>query len=580
MRLNTILGILLAGLSLPLTAEERPNIILIMVDDMGFSDIGCYGSEIPTPHLNALAQRGARFSQFYNTGRCCPTRASLLTGLYSHQAGIGWMTTDQGVPGYRGALNDNCHTIAEVLGEAGYLTAITGKWHVGYSPTVNPTARGFLRSLNLELGGIHFWNQTGRMASRRLHFNGEQIPRDDPRLSPPWYGSDLWTEQGIKFLDEARAAQKPLFWYLAHVAPHFPCMAPEATIAKYRGKYRRGWDKLARERHARQVESGLIDKDWTPEVRPKDIPAWSSLRKKEKERYDDMMAIYAAMIEEIDKNVGKLVDALRERDELENTLILFFADNGGNAETGIKGRYEGENPGDAHSNVFIGKCWAHLNNVPFREYKHYNHEGGIATPLIAHWPAKVKPHKNWIRTPTHLIDLMATCVDLGKASYSKTRKGQSVPPMEGQSLQPLLTGSGTFPARPLFWEHEGNAAIRVGEEKLVRRGEKGPWELFNLAKDRTEQKDLAAQKAQRVTALSAQWEEWARRCQVLPKPKPKSAPKSNPKKTPNPRKATSRLFSPPPASSSAGSVKDSASSVWGSKPASSELSTASEIAAA
>ena len=535
-----ITSLLLAGL-LTLGADDRPNIILIMVDDMGFSDIGCYGSEIPTPHLDALAARGARFSQFYNTGRCCPTRASLLTGLYSHQTGIGWMTTDQGVAGYRGQLNEQCHTIAEVLGRAGYFTAITGKWHVGYSDQVNPTARGFLRSLNLELGGIHFSNQTGRMEGRRLHLNGKQINRDDPRLSPPWYGSDLWTEQGIRFLDEARSAKKPFFWYLAHVAPHFPCMAPEKTIARYRGKYRPGWDQLARERHGRQVKSGLIKASWKPQPRPRDIPAWSSLKSRERDRYDDMMAIYAAMIEEIDRNVGKLVEALKTRGELDNTLILFFSDNGGNAETGIKGRYEGEKPGDAHSNVFIGRCWAHLNNVPFRQYKHYNHEGGIATPLIAHWPDGIRPHKDWVRTPTHLIDLMPTCVDLGQADYPATRKGQAVPGMEGQSLRPLLTGQGQFADRPLFWEHEGNAAIRVGDEKLVRLGQKGKWELYNLATDRTEQKDLSLQNPSRVRALAAQWEDWARRCQVLPKPNPKAKPKARPKSTPKPRKATSRF---------------------------------------
>ncbi len=541
MRIHSLITIFLLACLLPLGADDRPNIILIMVDDMGFSDIGCYGSEIPTPHLDALAARGARFSQFYNTGRCCPTRASLLTGLYSHQTGIGWMTTDQGIAGYRGQLNEQCHTIAEVLGRAGYFTAITGKWHVGYSDQVNPTARGFLRSLNLELGGIHFSNQTGRMEGRRLHLNGKQIRRDDPRLSPPWYGSDLWTEQGIRFLDEARSAKKPFFWYLAHVAPHFPCMAPEKTIARYRGKYRPGWDQLARERHARQVKSGLIKDGWKPQPRPKEIPAWSSLKRREQDRYDDMMAIYAAMIEEIDRNVGKLVEALKMRKELDNTLILFFSDNGGNAETGIKGRYEGEQPGDAHSNVFIGRCWAHLNNVPFRQYKHYNHEGGIATPLIAHWPDGIRPHEDWVRTPTHLIDLMATCVDLGQAGYPATRKGRTVPGMEGQSLRPLLTGQGEFADRPLFWEHEGNAAIRVGDEKLVRLGQKGKWELYNLATDRTEQKDLALQHPSRVRALAAQWDDWARRCQVLPKPNPKARPRAKPKSTPKPRKATSRL---------------------------------------
>ena len=550
MMLRALVSSLLLFALCPLSAEDRPNIILIMVDDMGFSDIGCYGSEIPTPHLDALAAQGARFSQFYNTGRCCPTRASLLTGLYSHQTGIGWMTTDQGVAGYRGQLNEQCHTIAEVLSQAGYFTAITGKWHVGYSETVNPTARGFLRSLNLELGGIHFSNQTGRMAGRRLHLNGKRIDREDPRLSPPWYGSDLWTEQGIRFLDEARSEKKPFFLYLAHVAPHFPCMAPEKTVTRYRGKYRQGWDQLAHARHARQVKSGLIKGSWKPQPRPREIPSWSSLKPSEQERYDDMMAIYAAMIEEIDRNVGKLVEALKTREELDNTLILFFSDNGGNAETGIRGRYEGEQPGDAHSNVFIGRCWAHLNNVPFREYKHYNHEGGIATPLIAHWPDGIRPQEDWVRTPTHLIDLMATCVDLGQAGYPPTRKGRSVPAMEGQSLRPLLTGQGQFPARPLFWEHEGNAAIRVGDDKLVRRGQKGKWELYNLASDRTEQEDLAPRHPARVRALAAQWDDWARRCQVLPKPRPKARPRDKPKSAPKPRKATSR--SRPSGSSSAG----------------------------
>ncbi len=538
--LSIIPSLLLASL-LPLPADDRPNIILIMVDDMGFSDIGCYGSEIPTPHLDALAARGARFSQFYNTGRCCPTRASLLTGLYSHQAGVGWMTADQGVPGYRGRLTEQCHTIAEVLGRAGYFTAMTGKWHVGYSEQVNPTARGFLRSLNLDQGGVHFSNQTGRMETRKLFFNGKEITKDDPRLSPPWYGSNLWTGQGIRFLDEARAANKPFFWYLAHVAPHFPCMAPEATIARYRGKYRAGWDQLARERHARQVKSGLIDASWKPEPRPAQIPAWKSLGEKARVRYDDMMAIYAAMIEEIDRNVGRLVAALEKRKQLDNTLILFFSDNGGNAEAGIKGRYEGKQPGDPHSNVFIGRCWAHLNNVPFRQYKHYNHEGGIATPLIAHWPDGITPRKDWISTPTHLIDLMATCVDLGAAPYPATRKSRPVPAMAGQSLRPLLTGKGEFARRPLFWEHEGNAAIRVGDEKLVRLGEKGRWELYDLASDRTEQKNLAPQRPGRVKTLAAQWEDWARRCQVLPRPKPKAKPRTKPRSTPKPRKATSRV---------------------------------------
>lgn len=520
--MRTILTLIAATLvCFTASAAERPNIIVIMVDDMGFSDIGPYGSEIPTPHLDELAAGGVKFSQFYNTGRCCPTRASLLTGLYSHQAGVGWMTADHKLPGYRGQLNENCVTIAEVLSKAGYFTAMTGKWHVGYSDRVNPTARGFHRSLNLEMGGVHFSNQTGRMKSRKLHFNGKEIAKDNPQLSPPWYGSDLWTEQGIRFIDEAIAEDKPFFWYLAHVAPHFPCMAPEETIAKYRGKYMQGWDRLREERYARQIESGLIDADWQLEPRPEEVPAWDSLSKEDQTRYDDMMAIYAAMIEEVDKNIGKLVSALRERQQLDNTLILFLSDNGGNAEAGVPGRYEGDHPGDPHSNVFIGRCWAHLNNTPFRKYKHYNHEGGTATPLIAHWPASVKPKAgkdDWVTTPTHLIDIMATCVDLAGAAYPSEFKGTAITPMQGQSLRPLLTGEGHFSERPLYWEHEGNGAIRVKDRKLARIGIKGEWELFDLKSDRTEQFDLAPKHPDEVATLAKQWREWAHASHVVPRP--------------------------------------------------------------
>ncbi|WP_182867164.1 arylsulfatase [Rhodopirellula sp. JC639] len=503
---------------------ERPNIVVIMVDDMGFSDIGPYGGEIPTPHLDALAAGGVRFSQFYNTGRCCPTRATLLTGLYAHETGVGWMTTDQGTPGYRGHLNDQCVTIAEVLRDAGYFTAMTGKWHVGFNHGVTPWGRGFDRGLNLPAGGLHFSNQTGSKGKTPMYLNGEQIPRDDPQFDPPWYGSDLWTEQGIRFIDEAIAAEKPFFWYLAHVAPHFPCMAPEETIAKHRGKYMQGWDELRRQRYARQIESGLIDEQWELESRPEEIPAWDSLTQAEKVRYDDMMAIYAAMIEEVDKNIGKLVDALRQRSQLDNTLILFLSDNGGNAEAGINGKYAGDSPGDPHSNVFIGKCWAHLNNTPFRKYKHYNHEGGTASPLIAHWPAQIRPRTSaddWINTPTHLIDIMATCVDLGEATYPDEFNGQTIKPMRGQSLRPLLTGDGAFAKRTLYWEHEGNAAIRVGDRKLVRAGVRGPWELFDISSDRTEQNNLAENRPREVNALAGKWRSWAREVGAMPKPGPK-----------------------------------------------------------
>lgn len=507
----------LIAVALPIrAASDKPNIIVIMVDDMGFSDIGCYGSEISTPNLDALAKNGVAFSQFYNSGRCCPTRASLLTGLYSHQAGIGWMTNDQKTPGYMGRLNDECVTMAEVANGAGYFTATTGKWHVGYEHGVTPVSRGFQRSLNLAAGGVHFSDQTGSKGGASLYLNGEELPKDDARFNPPWYGTDLWTDWGIQFLDEARTEKKPFFLYLAHAAPHFPCMAPEETIAKYRGTYLKGWDKLREERHQRQVESGLIDPSWKLTPRPKEIPAWDSLSADEQKRYDDMMAIYAAMIDEVDQSIGRLVSALKERGELDNTLIFFLSDNGGNAEAGIKGKYNGEHPGDPHSDVFIGQCWAHLNNTPFRKYKHYNHEGGIATPLIAHWPKGISPQTEWNTTPTHLIDIMATVVDVGGAEYPATFNGHPITPMEGRSLKSVFVGGDLD--RPLFWEHEGNAAVRVGELKLVRLGRTGPWELYDLKTDRTEQRDLAASKPDDVARLSAQWEAWATRAQVKPYP--------------------------------------------------------------
>ena len=515
-------GICQVGLA-QTASERRPNIIVIMVDDMGFSDIGPYGSEIPTPNLDAIAAGGVCFSQFHNTGRCCPTRASLLTGLYSHQAGIGWMTSDQKAPGYRGQLNQRCVTIAEVLKDAGYFTAMTGKWHVGFNHGVTPAGRGFDRSLNLPAGGLHFSNQTGSKGGTKLFLNGEEVSRDDPQFNPPWYGTDLWTEQGIKFIDEAIEQEKPFFWYLAHVAPHFPCMAPEATIAKYRGKYKQGWDRLREQRFERQKQSGLIKESWSMEPRPEQVPAWDSLTPELQHQYDDMMAIYAAMIEEVDRNLGKLMTALRERDQLDNTLILFLSDNGGNAEAGVSGRYQGDLPGDPHSNVFIGRCWAHLNNTPFRKYKHYNHEGGTASPLIAHWPSQIQPRKpgQWIETPTHVIDILATCVDLGQAEYPAQRGGQSIHPMAGVSLKPLLIKEGKFEERQLFWEHEGNAAVRDGRWKLVREGQRGSWELFDMNADRTEQHDLAAKHPDRVESMRRDWNQWARSVNAIPKPKRK-----------------------------------------------------------
>ncbi len=501
-------------------SAARPNVIVILVDDMGFSDIGCYGGEIATPNLDALAANGVRFTQFYNTGRCCPTRASLLTGLYPHQAGVGHMTDAKRdaagnvLPGYQGRLNEHCVTMGQVMQSAGYHTGMVGKWHVGHDAGVRPIDRGFVNSLNAAAGGFYYANTP----KADLFFNGEKVSSlANSPVPADWYSTDLWTDFGLQFIDNALAADKPFFLYLAHNAPHFPLQAPQADIDRYRGKFKAGWDKLRDARYARQIDMGLIDASWPLTPRPEAIPAWDSLEPDVQDRYDHLMAIFAATLDRVDQSIGRLVDHLRATKQLDNTLILFMSDNGGNAEAGVPGRFVGDVLGDRNSTVFVGQCWAHLENTPFRLYKHYNHEGGIATPLVAHWPAGIPQDRRgqWERQPGHLIDIMATCVDVADATYPAELNGQAITPLEGVSLVPALAGRDLQRSNPLFFEHEGNAAIRRGDWKLVREGASGPWELFNLQTDRTEQVDLSGSQPQLVQELEAEWLAWADRAQVL-----------------------------------------------------------------
>ena len=505
------------GGSLQAADAAKPNIVVILVDDMGFSDLGCYGSEIPTPNLDGLAAGGLRFTQFYNTARCCPTRAALLTGLYSHQTGVGHMVEDKQQPGYRGRLNDQCLTLAEVLKPAGYFTAMTGKWHVGQNHGVTPWGRGFQRSLNAAAGGFYF----GSDPRAKLFLNGEALASDDVRLPKDWYSTDLWTTFGLKFIDEAREAKQPFFLYLAHNAPHFPLQAPADAIAQFRGKYKSGWDALRDQRHARQIEFGIIDKSWQVAPRPAEVSAWKDVASEEQDRFDHLMATYAACVHRMDAAIGDLVNGLKQRGVYDNTLILFMSDNGGNAESGPGGRTKG-NPTQADSDWFCGESWAHLQNTPFRRYKHFNHEGGISTPLIVHWPATLAKGAGQGRLthePGHLIDIMATCVDVSGAKYPTEFHGQPIQPLEGRSLVPAFTGK-PIQREALFWEHEGNAAVRVGDWKLVRLGRGGPWELYNLKSDRTEQHNLAAEYPDRAKELATQWDAWAQRAHVIPYPQP------------------------------------------------------------
>ena len=522
MRLLATIAVMLCSVS-PVLAQqssaERPNIILIMTDDMGFSDLGCYGSEIDTPVLDGLAMNGLRFTQFYNTSRCCPTRATLLTGLYSHQAGIGGMTFDQGPenPGYRGHLNEHCVTIAEALSPAGYFTIQTGKWHVGDKEQAWwPLGRGFDRCFSCPSGGGFYFAPSLATGSREVVRGNEIL--FDAKQDPPadWYTTDAWTDEGLAYLKEAVDSKKPFFWYLAYNAPHWPLQAKPQDIAKYRGKYKIGWDAVRENRYSRLIDLGIIDADWKLSPRGKAVPAWDTLSARERGIQDLRMATYAAMIDCVDQNIGKIVSTLKELQIYDNTLILFLCDNGGSAEGGIIGSNNREGRcGTRESFAKYGECWANVSDTPFRKYKKFIHEGGISSPLIAHWPRGIdaKLQGSLVSEPAHLIDLMATCVDVSAAEYPETFKGARILPMEGKSLQPLFHGKELQRQSPLFFEHMGNKGVRQGRWKLVAFAGK-PWELYDLQIDRTELNDLSAKFPERVEEMTAQWEAWAKRCHV------------------------------------------------------------------
>ena len=457
---------------------------------MGWSDIGSYGGEIPTPNLDALAARGVRFTQFYSTPRCSPTRASLLTGLYPHQAGMGHLDNviRTGSSGTTGRLNDRSVTIAEVLRDAGYFTAMSGKWHLGQQNGSPPWQRGFERALSLRAGGMYFPNQNfegggdelTRRAQEPLYVDGTPTPRDAPVFGTDWYATSLWTEFGLKFIDDARKANKPFFLYLAHNAPHFPLMAPaELDCQTPRQVHSAAGTVCGPRGIRRQIKMGVIDAAWPLSPREPASPAWESLSNEAKDRFDSSMAVYAAMVEAIDTSVGVLVKGLEARGALDNTLILFLSDNGANAESGPAGRFNGTPPGGPNSNLYLGMNWAAVGSTPFRRFKHFTHEGGIAAPLVVHWPRGIPANRRNAleRQPAHVIDVMPTIIDISGAKYPREFKGQAIQPMEGVSLRPAFVGQSLRRTRPLFWEHEGNRAVRAGNWKLVSTYP-DDWELY------------------------------------------------------------------------------------------------------
>ena len=482
------------------TLPRRPNIVIIMADDMGYSDIGCYGGDIKTPHIDALAQGGLRFTNFHNTGRCCPTRASLLTGLYPHQAGIGDMVDDLGVDGYRGELNRHCLTMGEVLRGAGYATYMTGKWHVCRRADVNATTPEGKHDWPLQRGFDHYY---GIIAGAANYFHPNSLTRDNERLPEPgdnYYTTDGFTDAAVGDIT-TRDKTKPFFLYVAYNAPHWPLNAKPADIAKYKGKFDGGWDTLREARYQRMVKLGLVDPQWALSTHQRD---WDKVPAAQKKTLIAKMETYAAMVDCMDQGVGRITNALKKSGDYDNTLVIFLSDNGA-----------------CHEGAGYGKPWANLSNTPYRRYKHWTNEGGIATPLIAHWPAYIKAGGALRTQPGHVIDLMATCVDLAQAPYPKTRNGQEIYPLEGTSLVPAFANQ-PLPRTALYWEHEGNRAMLQGDWKLVAtsQGQRhiGPWELYNMAQDRTEQHDLAAAQPQRLQEMAKRWEAWAERAHVKPYP--------------------------------------------------------------
>jgi len=508
----------------------KPNIVLIMADDMGFSDIGCYGGELPTPNLDRLASGGLRFTQFYNTARCCPTRASLLTGLYPHEAGMGWMAGANRGPGYLGHLNSRCVTIARVLKTVGYRTMMTGKWHAGVGKGNCPTDRGFERFYGMRGAVDSYFKVLGSHASV-FHNDQLVIPAtaDPPNTLHPdqeWYTTDVYTDWALKFMDEAAAESKPFFLYLAYNAPHWPLEAPEENIAHFRGKYLKGWDKLREEKLARMKKMEIVHE--STELPPSRCPRWDSLPEQDRMATDFRRAIYAAQIERMDENIGRVVAKLKEQKSLDNTLILFLSDNGCSHEGGMfgfnwkKNRVSNYNEWRTKSRCSVsqGQAWAVASNAPFRKYKMFVHEGGIATPLIAHWPRVIRQRGKLTDQVGHVIDVMATCVEAAGASYPDTHDGQSIKPAPGRSLIPVFRGGKLTEQRTIYWEHQRNAAIREGDWKLVSRSwpptDPTRWELYDLSTDRTEVHDQAREKPELVERLHGLWIKWARQANVLP----------------------------------------------------------------
>ena len=523
----------LSALSAGLACQQqnrRPNVLLMVADDLGFSDLGCFGGEIDTPNLDGLASEGVRWTELYSTARCCPSRASILTGQYPHRVGLGHMTQDLGLPGYRGRVSENGAIIAEVLRPAGYRTFLSGKWHLG---TNDPTRHGFEEFYGTLVSAQTFWDPN--------HYLRMPEGRERRRYADgTFYGTDSLTDYALDFLGQARQTpDNPWFLYLAYNSPHFPLQARKEDVGKYADRYAAGWDVLREERLARMRSRGIVDAStrltprsqfWSYRETEHGVnPPWDSLAADRRADLARRMALYAAMVDRMDQNIGRVLNDLRSNGELDNTLLIFLSDNGACAEWdpfGFDGSSSANNilhrgdeieqmggPGTYHS---MGSGWANAANTPWRMYKHYVHEGGISSPGIMHWPSGFTRRGEIERTPAHLIDLMPTIVEASGAAYPEHLGSREILPMAGTSLVPALRGE-SLPERTIYFEHEGHRAVREGRYKLVAFRDQ-PWALYDIGNDRTELDDLAGAHPELVASLSKKWDTWASENNVTPLP--------------------------------------------------------------
>lgn len=498
-----------------------PNIILIMADDMGYSDLGCFGGEVKTPNIDGLANKGIRFTHMYTNAWCSPSRASLLTGLYPQQVGMGLLAEAQPGPEgpYQGYLSRNCVTLAEVLKSAGYSTAISGKWHLGDSSIYWPINRGFEHAFGLISGAANYFDIT----KTKSHSVKRKMAFDNQLFTPPKHGfymTNAITDDAVGVLDKTKGNSSPFFLYVAYTAPHWPLQALQKEIDKYKGKYSIGWDSLRTLRFERQKQLGIVPKSAHLSSRDAKVHAWTSLSENEKKVMEQKMEIYAAQIDIMDQGVGKILQKLKELHKEKNTIVIFLSDNGGCAEGGLSGfdkRHNGLPPGGVNSYMSYGQSWANASNTPFRYYKTTLFEGGLADPMIIRWPAVINKSRQGtiITQVAHLIDIMPTICHITGAKYPDKFKDKKILSMEGQSFARQIEGFPNQPHKPLYWSLKEHKAILVGNYKLEATSNHSPWTLFNIKNDRIESNNLANKKPEKIKRMKALWEAWAKRVRVF-----------------------------------------------------------------